>query len=168
MMMNAREPILMGALMALTFIVAACAPAMTVDVLPAVTAALAATADVVPVVTTAPEKADVSPAVTSAAPSNPTAPVSTPSAAPVTTAPVPTVMPPTSTHVPVIDETDCMALCHVPNPNELLGAGAPPLPADHKAYTACLECHATLATPALPADHAGRLDAACGVCHLAE
>ena len=40
-----------------------------------------------------------------------------------------------------------------------------PLPADHVGRTTCLACHATLPQPKLPADHQGRQDSTCVMCH---
>lgn len=68
--------------------------------------------------------------------------------------------------VVVAEEEDCMAACHVPDANELFAAGAKPQPATHVKLTTCLNCHATLKTPALPATHTGRMDPACAECHV--
>jgi hypothetical protein len=87
----------------------------------------------------------------SASPS-PAAPAATPSAAP---APV----------ALTAEEEDCMAACHIPDPNEFFDAGAGPQPASHVARKACLSCHSTAATPPMPADHAGRQDPSCALCH---
>lgn len=86
------------------------------------------------------------------------------SSTPVTTA----TATPTGAAAPAAAEIDCMGACHEPDVNDLLGAGAKPQPPSHKEYTTCLACHTTLTKPALPATHAGRLDAACTVCHLAQ
>jgi len=87
-------------------------------------------------------------------------------ALPATVAPS-TLAEPTGTIVPqTVEEEDCMAACHVPNPNDNIAAGAMQQPSTHADRTACLECHATLEKPALPATHAGRLDASCAICHL--
>lgn len=75
-----------------------------------------------------------------------------------------TSVPPSATVIPV-DEEDCMAGCHPPDPNENIAAGANPQPASHAGRTACLVCHATQAQPTLPATHTGRLDPSCTVCH---
>ena len=66
----------------------------------------------------------------------------------------------------VIEEEDCMAGCHIPDPNEFYAAGANPQPASHVKQTTCLNCHNTLATPALPASHSGRMDPSCATCHV--
>ena len=73
---------------------------------------------------------------------------------------------PTATTAPASAEIDCMGACHEIDINELFSAGAKPQPASHKGRTTCLTCHATLAKPALPTTHLGRLDAACSGCHL--
>lgn len=39
------------------------------------------------------------------------------------------------------------------------------LPANHNGRTSCLTCHANLAQPAVPEDHAGRSDTTCTACH---
>ncbi len=62
-------------------------------------------------------------------------------------------------------EEDCMALCHIPDPNDFFAAGAMPLPASHSGSTTCLNCHTTVATPALPDTHVGRLNESCRGCH---
>ncbi len=72
---------------------------------------------------------------------------------------------PTATQEAASFEEDCMALCHIPDPNEFFAAGAKPLPATHASRTTCLECHAAEAAPALPATHLGRLDESCRTCH---
>jgi hypothetical protein len=72
---------------------------------------------------------------------------------------------PTVVAAPATDELDCMGACHEIDINDLFGAGAKAQPAHHRGHTTCLACHATLAKPALPATHAGRLDAACSGCH---
>jgi hypothetical protein len=61
---------------------------------------------------------------------------------------------------------ECRKACHAIDINALFGLGAKRQPANHKTYTVCLECHAPLAKPALPATHLGRQDAACPLCHL--
>lgn len=66
----------------------------------------------------------------------------------------------------VDDEEECRKACHRIDINSLFGVGAKHQPANHKAYTTCLECHAPLAKAALPATHLGRQDAACPLCHL--
>jgi len=58
-----------------------------------------------------------------------------------------------------------MGACHEIDINELFKVGAKHQPANHKGYATCLECHATLTKPALPATHLGRLDPACIMCH---
>ena len=74
---------------------------------------------------------------------------------------------PTNTSVPqTVEEEDCMAACHVSNPNDDIAAGAMPQPSTHVNRTSCLECHTTLDKPALPATHAGRMNPSCIVCHL--
>ncbi len=96
-------------------------------------------------------------------------------------APVATEMPITANALPIIaptaeatvnetpepasSEEDCMAACHIPDPNDYFAAGAKPLPASHVGRTACLACHTTADAPALPATHVGRLDVACQGCH---
>jgi formate dehydrogenase subunit gamma len=40
-------------------------------------------------------------------------------------------------------------------------------PANHAGRTVCLACHQALPQPAFPADHAGRAEATCAVCHKA-
>jgi len=84
---------------------------------------------------------------------------------PATTSPAvtPSVVP---TVVASQDEEDCMAGCHVPDANESYAEGAKPQPATHVNLTTCLNCHATLQTPSLPASHLGRLDPSCATCHL--
>lgn len=81
--------------------------------------------------------------------------------------PVPGAATPTTSGVPVADsgEEDCMAACHLPDPNEHIADGAMPQPASHLDRTTCLNCHTTAAAPALPATHLGRLDPSCTVCH---
>ncbi len=96
------------------------------------------------------------------------APSATPSLVPTGDAPVvaPTPSPtPASTIETASFEEDCMAACHVPDPNDYFGAGAKPLPANHTDRTTCLNCHTAESAPALPATHTGRLDAACRGCH---
>ncbi|MEJ5200498.1 MAG: hypothetical protein WHX53_16385 [Anaerolineae bacterium] len=66
----------------------------------------------------------------------------------------------------VDDEEECRKACHAIDLNALFGVGAKRQPANHKGYTTCLECHAGLTTPALPATHVGRQDPACPLCHL--
>jgi len=79
---------------------------------------------------------------------------------------IPTIAP--TAVVEIEDEEECRKACHRVDINSLFGLGARHQPASHKAYTTCLECHAPLAKPALPATHAGRQDAACPLCHLAK
>jgi len=79
---------------------------------------------------------------------------------------IPSVAP--ATVVEIEDEEECRKACHRIDVNSLFGLGAKHQPASHKAFTTCLECHAPLAKPALPATHAGRQDAACPLCHLAK
>jgi hypothetical protein len=95
--------------------------------------------------------------------------VTMPSTGSMLPTPVATILAtPTGAIAPAAEEEDCMGACHIPDTNDLIGAGAKPQPPSHKGYTTCLGCHATLAKPALPATHTGRLDAACIVCHLAK
>lgn len=89
--------------------------------------------------------------------------VATPMAIP--TAAPPTIATPRPTSEPATSEEDCMAGCHIPDPNETFGAGAKPLPANHAERTTCLQCHTTASAPVLPASHLGRLDPACRECH---
>jgi hypothetical protein len=72
---------------------------------------------------------------------------------------------PTSEPLPELVE-DCMGACHFPEPSETFATGANPQPADHKGRTTCLDCHATLAKPVLPATHTGRMNPSCTLCHL--
>ncbi len=75
---------------------------------------------------------------------------------------------PTLTPVAVENgEEDCMAGCHIPDPNEHIADGAVAQPASHAGRSTCLTCHATAVAPvpALPATHRGRLDPSCAVCH---
>ncbi|MBI4789849.1 MAG: hypothetical protein HY782_22680 [Chloroflexi bacterium] len=89
-----------------------------------------------------------------------------PTATPLAT-PSPTAVPPTATPVPqVVDEEDCMAGCHIPDPNEHIADGAAPQPASHIGRATCLVCHAAPEKPPLPATHKGRLDPSCKVCHV--
>jgi hypothetical protein len=81
-----------------------------------------------------------------------------------TVAPKPTEAP-KMIDLPVVGEVDCMAGCHIPDPNESLTEGGKPQPANHTGRTACLTCHETLKKPALPSTHVGRLDASCTLCH---
>lgn len=113
----------------------------------------------------APEVNSAPPARATLASSTPAAPgasaLSAESGSPTTPA-VPAA--PDATIIPA-EEEDCMAGCHIPDPNEFIGAGAMPQPASHTGRTTCLTCHATQTQPALPATHAGRLDPSCTVCH---
>lgn len=105
----------------------------------------------------------------------PTPPVASPSAlpaSPVSAEVTPTRLaiegasstpPPRPVIYGVVDE--CMGSCHIDNPLDYYDAGAAPQPADHKGRTACLECHATMTEPSLPATHLGRLDPGCVTCH---
>lgn len=70
-----------------------------------------------------------------------------------------------SEQVIFVDESTCMDICHISDPNEHVADGAKPQPANHQGRTTCLACHATLDKPALPATHVGRMDAACAECH---
>jgi hypothetical protein len=79
---------------------------------------------------------------------------------------IPTIVP--TAVAEIEDEEECRKACHRIDVNSLFGLGAKHQPVNHKAYTTCLECHAPLAKPALPATHAGRQDAACPLCHLAK
>jgi hypothetical protein len=113
----------------------------------------------------APEGTSAAPAHATLAPSTPVAPgASTVSSE--SGSPTPPAVPasPDVTVIPA-EEEDCMAGCHIPDPNEFIGAGAMPQPASHIGRTTCLTCHATLAQPAMPATHTGRLDPSCTVCH---
>jgi hypothetical protein len=76
-----------------------------------------------------------------------------------------TIATPTSTQEATLFEEDCMAECHIPDPNESFGAGAKLLPASHDGRTTCLACHTTADAPALPDTHVGRLDESCLGCH---
>ncbi len=88
--------------------------------------------------------------------------VSTPSA---TSSAVPVA--PTATLAPAVsEEEDCMAGCHIPDPNEHIADGAAPQPASHVGRATCLVCHAAPDKPPLPATHIGRLDPSCKVCHV--
>ncbi len=74
---------------------------------------------------------------------------------------------PTGTSVPqAVEEEDCMAACHISDAGGDIAAGAMPQPVTHINRTSCLDCHATLDKPALPANHAGRLNPSCVVCHV--
>ncbi|MDP3046492.1 MAG: hypothetical protein Q8O07_03355 [Chloroflexota bacterium] len=84
-----------------------------------------------------------------------------PPAAPSVTT-VPTATPASQ---PTAEEEDCMASCHIPDANEEFAAGAGPQPASHVARAVCLSCHSTLINLALPADHRGRMDPSCALCH---
>jgi len=64
-----------------------------------------------------------------------------------------------------VDESTCREICHVPDANETMAAGAKPQPKDHVGRTACLECHAKMDKQPLPATHVGRMDPACSTCH---
>ena len=75
------------------------------------------------------------------------------------------VVTPTPEPIPQFVE-DCMGDCHFPDASEYFAAGAKSQPSDHKGRVTCLECHKTLAKPALPQDHDGRMDPACALCHL--
>ena len=112
-----------------------------------------------------PEGNNAAPAQTTRVPSTlavPDAPtLSSVSGSPTTTA---ASVSPNETVIPV-DEEDCMAGCHSPDPNENIAAGAQPQPASHAGRTTCLVCHATQTQPAMPATHNGRLDPSCTVCH---
>ncbi|MBI5301416.1 MAG: hypothetical protein HY868_04695 [Chloroflexi bacterium] len=66
------------------------------------------------------------------------------------------------------DDGDCMAGCHIPDPNEEFANGAAPQPADHKEYKTCVECHVKITKPVYPATHVGRMDPACPLCHTLE
>ncbi len=66
------------------------------------------------------------------------------------------------------DEGDCMAGCHIPDPNEEFANGAAPQPPDHNGYKTCVECHIKLAKPVFPVTHTGRMDPACPLCHVLE
>jgi len=77
-----------------------------------------------------------------------------------------TATPPAAEATEEVEE--CRKACHAVDLNSLFGLGAKHLPANHAAYSVCLECHAALAKPALPATHLGRQDAACRLCHLAK
>ena len=138
-------------LVTLVMVVAACAPAATTEVKPTVgTTPSAGSASSTPEPTT------------TAVVTLEVKPVSVTALATVSASSMPE---PTATAVPVSDELDCMGACHEVDINELFGPGVKPQPASHKGRTACLECHATLAKPALPSTHLGRLDAACTGCH---
>ena len=90
--------------------------------------------------------------------------LSTPS---VAASPVPAAPTATATRTPeVVDEEDCMAGCHIPDPNEHIADGAAPQPASHVGRATCLVCHAAPDKPPLPATHIGRLDPSCKVCHV--
>jgi len=151
--MNTTRILTLSVLVTLVLVVVACVPAATTEVKPTVettpstesassapepTATAVATLEVKPIIVTA--------LATGSASSTPA---------------------PTATAAPASAEIDCMGACHELDINELFGAGAKPQPATHTGRTTCLECHATLAKPALPATHLGRLDAACSGCHLA-
>ncbi|MCX7668860.1 MAG: hypothetical protein N2439_02150, partial [Anaerolineae bacterium] len=100
-----------------------------------------------------------------------------PMAAPAATEPpsataTPTLAPAAASAVAVAaavdDEEECRKACHTIDISALFGRGAKHLPANHQGYTTCLECHAALTTPALPATHRGRQDPACPLCHLSK
>ncbi len=84
-----------------------------------------------------------------------------------TTAPGAATAVPTATAAsqPTAEEEDCMASCHILDANEEFATGAGPQPATHIARTACLSCHSALTNPALLADHKGRMDPSCALCH---
>ena len=96
-----------------------------------------------------------------------TAPVLSDTATPSVVVTATSTIAPTAVAV-IEDEEECRKACHRVDVNSLFGLGAKHQPASHKTYTTCLECHAPLAKPALPATHAGRQDAACPLCHLAK
>lgn len=86
----------------------------------------------------------------------------------VVTEVVPTVTP-QATSTPVwVDESNCRAACHIPDPNEEFAKGADPQPADHTGYKTCVECHLKLTKPAYPETHRGRMDPACPLCHVSK
>jgi hypothetical protein len=87
-------------------------------------------------------------------------------ALPATAAPS-AMVEPTGSPVPqTVEEEDCMAACHISDAGDDIAAGAMPQPPTHVNRTSCLDCHATLDKPALPATHVGRLNPSCVVCHL--
>ncbi|MGC8780586.1 MAG: hypothetical protein ACP5UQ_06945 [Anaerolineae bacterium] len=130
-----------------------------------------------PTAATPPQSAAAT-ATTAAAAPTPTnaAPLATASATPTlapaiasSPTPAPTAVPsaPTAAVVEAADdEEECRKACHTIDLNALFGLGARHQPTNHKGYTVCLECHAALTRPALPATHLGRQDPACPLCHL--
>ena len=152
--MKTKRTFMLWVLVTLVMVVAACVPAATTEVKPTVgTAPSTGSASSTPEPTaTAVATLEVKPILVTA--------LATESAA--------SIPEPTTTALPVSDELDCMGACHEIDINERFGAGVKLQPATHKGRTACLECHATLAKPALPSTHLGRLDAACSGCHHAQ
>ena len=151
--MNATKILTLLALATAGLVVVACMSVATTDVNPTVVSApFADSASPTPAAT------DTQPTVVTTPPIEPASSIS------VTT----TAATPTGVATPAAAELDCMGACHELDINELLGAGAKPQPPSHKEYMTCLECHTTLAKPALPASHVGRLDPACIECHLAK
>ena len=149
-LVNTNRIFLLSLLVMLGLAVMACAPTLKTGgeltvVTPPPLASVSATAEPTHTAATTAE-VEATPAITSATSVSP--------------APLPTVA-----AAPAPDELDCMGACHEIDINELFGAGAKPQPANHRGRTTCLSCHATLAKPALPATHLGRLDAACNGCH---
>jgi hypothetical protein len=148
-----------AALAIASLVIAACTPHMTLPVLPPATAAssIATVSLPVPVAPSA-----VPPVASTATVLPPTVSASLTAAVPA----IPTVVP--TAVAAVDDEEECRKACHEIDINSLFGLGAKHQPLSHKAYPTCLECHAPLAKPALPASHLGRQDAACPLCHLAK
>jgi hypothetical protein len=147
--MNSKKTFPRWALITMVVVVVACVPIATTEVTP--------TTPYTGSVSSTPEPTVTAVATTEVKPTVMTAPpTGSASATPE----------PTATTAPASAEIDCMGACHEIDINELLGAGAKPQPASHKGRTTCLACHATLAKPALPTTHLGRLDAACSGCHL--
>ncbi len=94
-----------------------------------------------------------------AAPTAAILPVATKTIAPAAL-PTPTMAPEATSF-----EEDCMAICHIPDPNDYFGAGAKLLPANHAGRSTCLNCHTGAGASILPSSHLGRLDESCRGCH---
>jgi len=88
-----------------------------------------------------------------------------------TVTPDPTAVPtrltrPTAT--PIVfgpEEDECWAACKTAMEDPPTVGPSTPQPASHGGRETCLVCHKDMAKPALPADHAGRMDPACALCH---
>lgn len=141
----------------------------------AAVAALAGACSTVPIARSAPELAQATREPTAQTEATPIPTLSAgdngkvvASAEPEQTSTPETVPTPAPTLDASMPEEDCMAECHLPDPNDYFAAGAKPLPASHAGRTTCLVCHATAAAPVLPATHLGRLDESCRGCHASD